>query len=329
MAPGLRILVIVLALLGAGCTTPAAKPLDATPLEPATDTPAPSPTNTESESPETSPPSEPPSSEPEPSQPEPENETQPSQSSSRPFEPEGATQPCNSLEFRSPLTAATAGLATGWPLLALDVVMLADPTFVEAHPDDWTALLQALIDDASKHFEAQFSLRLRAILIDRLPTGTLDPSRSDMRDVARGFMQTNHPEVSFDYTALILGADYDGTVAGQVECVGGAFTPDTAYLSTEYREERTPSVITPDISSFADTPLKVFMHESAHLLGAHHHYTNCGEAFIGYSTDDALAACGVMINDIGLASLRFSPTNRLVVRSFVEEHRLGEPVEAA
>ena len=320
---------LVLALLAAGCAAPAAEraQADAEPLDPASDdapaAPAPTPATPTEQRPQPRPATPANQTQQPPEEGPASNETQ-AHSEPGPFDPEHATEPCDSLELRSPLVTDTTGLATGWPLLQLDVVMLADPTFVAAHPDDWRVLLENLVFDASTRYEAQMGLRLRAVLIDRLPDGSLDPSAplDGILPVARGYMTSNHPDVAFDLVALILGADYAGMVAGMVHCVGGAYTPDTAYLFSEYTGPREP------IGGLFmnDIPLKVFMHEAGHLLGAHHHYSNCGEALLEYRTNDASAVCDVMINDIGLASFRFSPLNRLVMRSFVEEHGIGTAV---
>lgn len=260
----------------------------------------------------------------EPAQQPPSNgsEERASSSGPQPFEPEEASQPCDSLAVRSPLVADTTGLAGSWPMRTLDVVMLADPTFVAAHPDDWEELLTALLADASARYEPQLGISLRLALVDRIPEGTLDANASELEilPVARGFMLANHADASFDLVATVVGADYAGTIAGMADCVGGGYTPDTAYVWTEYAGPRASS----GGLLFKDTPLKVFMHEAAHLLGAQHHYSNCGEALIDLSPDDATAVCDVMINDISLASFRFGPLNRLVMRSFVEEHGLGD-----
>ncbi len=240
------------------------------------------------------------------------------------FEPEGTNQPCDSLRVVTPDHTDPTGLALGWNLRVLRVAIVADPTFVAAHPSDWEALLTDLVLDANAYYEPQLGLRLEPVLVDALPPGSLDinATADELFNTLRGFMNTYHAGVERDYNALILGADYVGSVAGQVDCVTGAYHPDTAYLYSEYDAPRNRS----SGLFFKDIPLKVFMHETAHLLAAHHHYTNCGEALTRFDTQDALAVCGVMINDIGLASFQFSPTNRLIMRSFVEEHDVGEAI---
>lgn len=244
-------------------------------------------------------------------------------------EPSGTCGEYDSLEPILPTSVDPTGLATGWELLELDVVMLADPAFQDENPGEWEALLQALVDDANVHYEEQLGIRWNATLIDGLPNGSLEAGTHDgqQRDVARGYMAEYHPDLDWDIVAVILGADYEGSVAGQVECVHGLAYKDYAYLWAEYDEPRGRAGFPGGVGLLADLPLKVFMHEAAHLLAAHHHYTQCGSTMTSYSTDDALAACGTMVNDIGLASTTFSATNKLVMRSFVEELGVGEPVE--
>lgn len=258
----------------------------------------------------------------------PTNSTSENETESRPFEPTEPSGTCGSFgsfEPVAPNPVLAPGLALGWPLLRLDIALLADPAFVAAHPDDWRALLVDLVDDASVHYEAQVGLRLNASLVDRLPDGSLAPGSGDgqQRAVGRGFMKANHPDADVDAVGVILGANYEGAVAGQVECVHGAGYPDYSYLWAEYDDERESPA---GIGVFEDLPLKIFMHELAHLLAAHHHYSTCLHPYAQLRTSDLTGVCDVMINDIGLASFYFGPTNRLVMRSYVEELGIGTPV---
>lgn len=241
-------------------------------------------------------------------------------------EPAGTCGTFDSLEPVLPTTADPTGLALGWPLLQLDVAMIADPSFQENHTH-WEDLLHQLVADANVHYEEQVGIRWNVSLVAGLPNGSLQAGVHDgqQRDVARGFLAAHHPDAEWDIVAVILGDNYDGSVAGQVECVHGLAYKDYAYLWSEYTRNRTAGEFM-GLGIFEDIPLKVFMHEAAHLLAAHHHYTNCGLPLVGYGTNDALAVCGTMINDIGLASYRFSETNRLVMRSFVEDLGVADPV---
>lgn len=246
-------------------------------------------------------------------------------------EPSGTCGNFDSLEPIVPNPVLAAGLATGWPLLQLDVAMIADPSFQDAHPDDWEELLAELVADANVHYEEQLGIRWNISLTTGLPNGSLEAGTHDgqQRAVARGFLAEHHPGAEWDIVAVILGSDYEGAVAGEVECVHGLAYKDYAFLWSEYQEERGGrSLAGTPIGLLEDMPLKVFMHEAAHLLAAHHHYTNCGLPLSDLRTSDAAGVCGTMINDIGLASFRFSETNKLVMRSFVEQLGVADPVSA-
>lgn len=256
------------------------------------------------------------------------NEEQNETSGPRPFEPQEPKGSCSSLDVIAPTSVDPTGLANGWPLLELDVAMIADPLFANNN-ESWQQLLHELVADASIYYEEQLGIRLNVSLMARLPNGTLEPGTGDgkQRSTARGFLVANHPNAEWDFVAVILGGDYEGTTAGMVECVHGLGVKDYAYLWSEYDQPREKSELlgTP-VGLIEDMPLKVFMHEAAHLLAAHHHYTNCVVPYIDLRLSDALGACGVMINDIGLASFRFSETNKLVMRSYVEETGAGSPI---
>jgi len=253
----------------------------------------------------------------------------------RPFKPEPPRGECGQFGDLEPVlpTKGTVGIATGWSLLRLDLAVLADPAFAQAHPDDWKELLADLVADASAHYEAQVGLRLVPTLIDRLPDGSLEPGTGDgkQHDTARGFMHANHPNASVDFVALIVGADYEGSVAGQADCVHGAKYPDYSYVWTEYTVNRSGSHSISSslgLSWVKDAPLKAFMHESAHLFAAQHHYSTCAEPLTDtYDRDDATAVCDVMMHDPSLAGFRIGALNRLVMRSYVEELGIGSPVE--
>ncbi len=259
-----------------------------------------------------------------------------------PFEPEEPVGDgdCDGLTPRY-TGAAPSGLVdvADWPLLELDVVMIADPTFYDADPQNWTILLRDLLADQSALFEEQLGLRLNLTILDRLPAGSLAPEPSstttlpttgqdNMRATARGFMHANYPDADFDIVQVILGADYAGSVAGQVECVGGAADKEYAYLWSEYDRDRNgiDNYAGTPLGALRDIPLKVLAHETAHLLDAHHHYSDCAPGTASWDGTDLTGACDIMINDIGLASFYFGNANRFAIRSFVEAAGIGEPV---
>ena len=101
-------------------------------------------------------------------------------------------------------------------------------------------------------------------------------------------------------------------VAGMADCIGGVLDPHRAFAVGESFE---PAPL--DVAGLAfarEQAAKVLAHELGHLLGAHHHYANCGEAVPAAAAERTTDACTLMFNDVGLVSLRFSTVNLAVVR---------------
>ena len=101
----------------------------------------------------------------------------------------------------------------------------------------------------------------------------------------------------------MTGGVYGDGVAGQADCIGGVYSAETAFA----------------VGEADDSQDLIAGHELGHLFGAHHHYANCAESQI----------CTLMINDVGLASMRFSSMNGSVVRGHAEAYLPGEPFPGA
>lgn len=121
-----------------------------------------------------------------------------------------------------------------------------------------------------------------------------------------------------DVVHVVTGKDIEalGTdaVGGAAACIGGVAFADQAF-----------SVSEAPAASPAITPLlaaKIAAHEIGHLLGAHHHYANCVEGLLALSSGDP-TPCTLMFNDAGLAALRFSTLNGVVVRGHAEAYAAG------
>ena len=103
----------------------------------------------------------------------------------------------------------------------------------------------------------------------------------------------------------------DTALVGLADCIGGIAYPEHAFAVGE---------------AIADDPFglgyafgrnlagKTLGHEVGHLVGGHHHYANCVETVA--ELDDA--PCTLMINDLGLAALRFSSLNGLTLRGHAQ-----------
>lgn len=112
---------------------------------------------------------------------------------------------------------------------------------------------------------------------------------------------------------LVTGNN-DTSVAGQADCIGGVAFPRRAFAVGEALAD-SPTGIGP-VALQKMNAAKVLSHELGHLLGAHHHYANCGEA-AGASSS---APCTLMFNDVSLQALKFSTLNASVVRGTAQQH---------
>lgn len=112
----------------------------------------------------------------------------------------------------------------------------------------------------------------------------------------------------------------ESTVKGQADCVGGIDDDEHSFAAGHFeRPQYTSGVL--GVTYFMRTNMLVFAHELGHLLGAQHHLTNCVESMTVHpGPSDALAVCGLMINDIGVAGDLFSSINSVIVRGYADEY---------
>jgi hypothetical protein len=105
---------------------------------------------------------------------------------------------------------------------------------------------------------------------------------------------------------------------GFADCIGGVRYPDRAFAfgSIEYRIEGVVPAPTADEGVIA-------AHEIGHLLGAHHHYSNCAEALpsVAYRAD--VNPCTTMSPFAATASRTFGLVERSFIRSYVREFAKG------
>lgn len=105
---------------------------------------------------------------------------------------------------------------------------------------------------------------------------------------------------------------------GFADCIGGVRYDDRAFAfgSIDYRIEGVVPAPTADEGVIA-------AHEIGHLLGAHHHYSNCGEALpSGASRGDA-NPCTTMSPLAATASQTFGLMERSFIRRYVAEFAEG------
>jgi hypothetical protein len=111
------------------------------------------------------------------------------------------------------------------------------------------------------------------------------------------------PDADVVYT--MLGPELSGSVAGQADCVGGIAFPDAAFAVGEFSDLNENEI---------RKSAKIAAHEIAHLLAAHHHFANCAEGETSRAADVRIDVCTLMLNDVGLVSLKMSTLEAAVVR---------------
>lgn len=186
------------------------------------------------------------------------------------------------------------------------------------------AMLDAVVAELAPNFEGAIETYARLAIdlqlsYDVLSTGDDEPS-STVQLIAQAKEQYGGavPE-GVDVVYVATDNLVEGAVAGQADCVGGMAYDEHSFASGRVDRPEEPLDFL-GATFFAQTNVIVFAHEVGHLLGAHHHFTNCVESMAHYpGTSDALAVCGVMINDVGLAGDVFSTVNSVVVRGYANE----------
>lgn len=123
-----------------------------------------------------------------------------------------------------------------------------------------------------------------------------------------------------DAVYVLSGRDFADAAVGQASCVGGIKYPDQAFAAgRDYGDgEAQDGEIAGGVSTLKDASARVAAHELGHLLGAHHHYSTCGEAQAlseGYSSP-----CSLMTAHLRLATIYFGPLEAAVARGYAEEY---------
>lgn len=121
-----------------------------------------------------------------------------------------------------------------------------------------------------------------------------------------------------DMVYTFIGRALSGTTAGQADCIGGVQHANEAFAVGGVSGSFNFTVSGTRVATFQkDATAKIVAHELAHLLGTHHHYSDCGvgAAERVVADDREVAPCSLMTVDLALIQLRFSPLDQLIVRA--------------
>lgn len=118
-----------------------------------------------------------------------------------------------------------------------------------------------------------------------------------------------------------------GTVVGQADCIGGIRWDDTSFfVVSDIRHIEDPkSGTTGTLNSMGlnpnvDATAEVFAHEIGHLMGAHHHYSNCVEGNLTSGSTNDVSPCTLMFPAVNFASLNFAAIEGATVRGHAVNH---------
>ena len=118
-----------------------------------------------------------------------------------------------------------------------------------------------------------------------------------------------------------------GTVVGQADCIGGVRWDDTSFfVVSDIRNIENPTTgNTGTLNSLGlnpnvDATAEVMAHEMGHLMGAHHHYSNCVEGNLTSAGPSDVSPCTLMFPAVNFASLNFAALEGSTVRGHAVKH---------
>jgi hypothetical protein len=118
-----------------------------------------------------------------------------------------------------------------------------------------------------------------------------------------------------------------GTVVGQADCIGGIRWDDTSFfVVSDIRDIENPTTgQTGTLNSLGlnpnvDATAEVMAHEIGHLMGAHHHYSNCVEGNLTSGGTGDVSPCTLMFPAVNFASLNFAALEGGTVRGHAAKY---------
>ncbi len=184
---------------------------------------------------------------------------------------------------------------------------------------------RAIVEHASKPYE-EIGIRVAAtyeeVLFEpsgRTAGGVPKIDAQELIDATRehfGGYRPHHADVVFTLTGkeLTSGGAFGEATAGMADCIGGIRYPAAAFAVGEANLEWEPH----------GRPGGVIAgHEIAHLLGAHHHYSNCTEALPSGALRGDFNPCTTMSPLAATASSTFGLLERSYVRYYTATYAKG------
>ena len=205
---------------------------------------------------------------------------------------------------------AAVAIPAGAPTLALDVRVLLDGV---------SATRGAAVMQKAKESYWPLNINLVPSFQSVSFSGTDAQGLINQSKALFGGSRPAGIDIVYTLTSKDIQAGGNTAVAGLADCIGGVAFNDSAFgvgenFTTDESLAIGPTALARDLTA------KVAAHEIGHLMGAHHHYSNCAEGLLADPPPDELSPCTLMINAVDLSSINFDTINSLVVRGHMEAY---------
>ena len=203
-----------------------------------------------------------------------------------------------------PESASVSGITDNGKPLSLDVLVLLDRVSLERGRE-----VMAKSQEAYDPLDISLDVRFESVKFlpeevnDEVPASTADRV---IEEAERWTMGTRPADADVVY---VITDQILSDAAGKADCIGGVRWADGAYAVGEnYRAEDLLGVF------YKHATAKIAAHEIGHLMGAHHHYTNCAEGAPGAIAEVGPTPCTNMFPSLDEASLIFGTLEAAVIR---------------
>jgi hypothetical protein len=246
---------------------------------------------------------------------------------------------CETAQLLGPAATSTAHVGGGADKIVLDTLVLVD---VEAGARIASLKNKRQRAAAEKALFGQMRDRLEAAAVSYEPLGIelrlsrfalLQPldakgkprKRTDDATEIIGLSKKQFggkrpAGIDIVYTITDLDIQVPGigkAVAGLADCIGGVAHDDRAFAVGETVEgDVRKSSVPLNLGRYS---AKIAAHEIGHLMGAHHHYQECGTPVPTAVAQGEVGPCSLMTNLANFLTLPFSQLNAIVVRGHAEQ----------